>query len=182
MRFALVLMTLLVSASAPVFLADTAEAQADADSAFEQRVRLMLSTIDMGPSAAEWQALGPNVISTFAEIYNDTSAPAFMRARTVYAARFFATEASRTFLRAVATTSTQDLVISSAVNSLSHAFGAAALSDIRPLIGHSAPTVREAVVRALSAMESPVAHELLMSRVNVEQNAVVQAALTNALR
>lgn len=175
-------LALVVMLSGSAWITSLSSAQTHSDSDIDQRIRLMLSTIDTPPSAEDWQALGPNVISTLATIYNDETAPPFMRMRTVFAARYFATEASRTFLRAVTTTSTQDLVISSAINSLSHAFGARALDDIRPLLNHNAPTVREAVVRALSAMETPIAHELLMSRINIEQNAVVRTALTNALQ
>ncbi len=125
--------------------------------------------------------MGPEALGVLVTLYNDQAMPGFVRIRAVAAARYFPTDASRTFLRAVAQSSTSDLYIARAVGSLAHAFGDGALEDIRPFLAHREYVVREAAARALGAMRAPVARQLLEARLRIEPEDAVRVTLRRAL-
>lgn len=158
-------------------------ATASADPPPVAQVRTMLSAFEGGPSAEQWQALGPETLEVLEQLYDDAGQPPFVRLRAVQAAGHFPSEASRSFLKRVATAEGQnDLLIRAALRTMARAFGGATLADIRPFLSHREVTVREGAVLALGAIESPRARALLQARLDVERDATVQATLRRALR
>jgi hypothetical protein len=118
-------------------------------------VRSMLMGYEQVPSAAQWQALGPETLGVLVSLYDDAAQPPFVRLRAVGAVAAFPTPAARTFLLAVARANGQgDLMIREAVLALGRAFGAAARIEIRTFLTHREPVVREAAATALQRIDA----------------------------
>ena len=171
MRLVLVLVVaLFASVTAP----NVAAAQAPS----KEQVRAMLSGVDTAPSAEAWRRLGPETLLTLIALYDDPSTPFFVRMRAVSAAAHYPTPATKTFLEAVARAPGQrDLIVRRAIVALGEAFGADALSSVRPYLAHPEPSVREGAARTIAAMDTPAARAALEARANVETDPTVRAAL-----
>jgi len=171
LRFAAFASLLLVSATAA------------ADPPPVAQVRTMLSAFEGGPSPEAWEALGPETLVVLEQLYDDEGQQPFVRLRAVQAAGHYPTEASRAFLKRVATQEGQnDLLIRAALRTMARAFGHSALADIRPFLDHRATAVREGAVLALGALTTPRARALLEARLDVERNEAVKATLQRTLR
>lgn len=179
MRLVLVLVVaLLAPPTAPGLLVAQATAQATARAPSKEQVRAMLSGVDTAPSAEAWRRLGPETLLTLVALYDDPSTPFFVRMRAVSAAAHYPTPATKTFLEAVARAPGQrDLIVRRAIVALGEAFGADALSSVRPYLAHPEPTVREGAARTIAAMGTPAARAALEARANVETDPTVRAAL-----
>jgi len=162
-----------------VLLVSTA---ASADPPSVAQVRAMLSAFEAGPSAAQWQALGPETLSVLEQLYDDEGQQPFVRLRAVQAAGHFPSDTSRAFLKRVASEGQNDLLIRAALRTLARAFGGTALGDIRPFLTHRTASVREGAVLALGAIETPRARFLLRSRLERERDPTVKATLQRTLR
>lgn len=128
-------------------------------------VRTMLSGIESAPSEAEWRALGEGTVPVLVALFDDTSELQPVRLRSVWAARFYPTAASRSFLERVAADGAQPgLVVRAAVQSLAFAFGRSAVAPVAARIGHSDSAVREAVIVSLGRMGGPQARAALEAR------------------
>ncbi len=160
-----------------------ASGTASADPPPVEQVRTMLSAFEGGPSAEAWQALGPETLAVLEQLYDDEGQPPFVRLRAVQAAGHFPSDASRAFLKRVASESGQnDLLVRAALRTLARAFGSRALADIEPFLTHRTATVREGAVLALGSIESRRARALLEARLDRERDATVKATLRRTLR
>lgn len=141
-----------------------------------ERVVEMLSSYEDGPSRIEWRALGSDTVGVLVALYQDDEQPTYVRLRAVAASAHFPIPATRTFLRAVASTPRQnDLFVRHAVLALGRAFGEAALGEISPYLEHRFPVVREAAARACVEIATEPARALVTARMGVEPD-------TNVLR
>jgi len=146
-------------------------------------VRRMLGAIDSGPSALEWQALGPETVPLLEAIYRDTTVPAHVRFQALSALRHFPTPETRAFLLTVARESGQsDLHIRQALTSLGHAFGDSAVTDVSTFMAHTSSVVREGAALSLGRNPSALAQRTLRARLPVEPSPVVRMAIERALQ
>ena len=148
-----------------------------------ERVRAMLSGIEDTPTEADWQRLGDGALPVLIDLYNDHTAPGFVRLRAIGATAAFPRAATRTFLLAVANADGQsDLFVREAVNALARGFGQAASADVARFLGHEAPVVREAAARALGRVGGTDATRALRLRLGSERDVVVRESIQRALR
>ncbi|MAQ17130.1 MAG: hypothetical protein CMN30_20350 [Sandaracinus sp.] len=163
-----------------VVLAIAAPAAADAPSV--EHVRSLLSAFEGAPSAETWTAMGPETVAVLEQLYDDEGEQPFVRLRAIETAGHYATEECHAFLRRVASRQGElDLRVRAAVRSLGKAFGAAAIEEIRPFLGHRATVVREGAALALGAIATPRARELLRTRLDRERDDAVRTTLRRAL-
>ncbi|MBK8171801.1 MAG: HEAT repeat domain-containing protein [Sandaracinaceae bacterium] len=152
-----------------------------ATSPSRQRVRELLSGFEGGASHETWAALGAETLPVLIDVYNTTSEPPFVRIRAVSAVANFPSEATRTFLRTVATQQGQsELLIREAVSSMARAFGESAEQDLLPFLTHASTTVRVGAVRAIATLHTENATRALQARLSLERDAQVRDALTRA--
>lgn len=145
-----------------------------------ETVRELLSGIEDGPAAAEWDALGPGAVAVLAAIHDDGAELPFVRLRTLWAARFYPTPEARAFLGR-ALEREEGLALRTALESLAHAFGAAEVSRISPFLSHDDVVVREGAIRALDAIHVAAATEALRARMALEPDASLRALLRAAI-
>lgn len=150
------------------------------DAPSRDAVRALLSGIEEAPSAAEWEALGPGAVAVLAALHDDPSEAPFVRLRTLWAARFFATDESHALL-ARALEREDGLALRTAIESLAHAFGAAEVSRIAPFLGHDDVVVRESAIRALDTIHVAAATSALRARMSVEPEASLRELLRVAV-
>lgn len=160
-----------------LFLAAPALAQSAPD---RDAVRTMLSGFEDAPSAEAWAALGPRTVSVLEALHDDVREEAWLRQRTLWAARFFPTTASRDFLERALSTD-EGLALRTAIESLGAAFGEEVLSAITPFLAHADVAVREGAIRAISAVPATAARDALRSRMTLERDESLLALLRTAL-
>jgi HEAT repeat protein len=119
-------------------------------------------------------------VAVLERLHDDASEAAIVRMRAVWAARFFATDASRRFLERVARSET-GLVVRTAADSLAVAFGRSAVAVIAPLLSNGDPAVREGVIRALGRVGGPEAGAALRSHLGAERDADLRALAERTL-
>lgn len=162
--------------SASTLLAPTASAQAPRREVVEE----LLAGIESSATEAEWRAMGEGTVPVLVAIFDDASEPQPLRLRAVWAARFFATSASRAFLdRVVSDASQPGLVVRSAAQSLAAAFDRSAVPSLRALLTHADPAVREATIAALARVGGSEARAALVARRGRETE--LAAALEQAI-
>jgi HEAT repeat protein len=140
----------------------------------------MLGGFEEGPTPAEWRALGPAVVPLLARIADDRDQLGAIRIRAVHTAGHFATPASRALLRRAAR-APEPMIAREGALALGRAFGADALRDVAPLLAHDDTAVREAAIRALSAIDTASARERLRARLPREADAVLRSMIDAAL-
>ncbi len=174
MRFFLgpMLCALLLTLLVPV----AASAQAPRRDVVEE----LLGGIESSATETEWRAMGEGTVPVLVAIFDDASEPQVVRFRAVWAARFFPTAASRSFLeRVVRDASQPGMVVRSAAQSLAAAFDRSAVSTIAPLLTHADPAVREATIAALGRVGGSEARAALVARRGRETE--LSAALERAI-
>lgn len=112
-------------------------------------VRALLSGVEDAPAAEDFEGLGEGTVPVLIRLYEDSHEERIVRTRAVWAARFYATDASRAFLERVVHTDSLGLVVRTAAESLAFAFGASATPVIVPLLRHGDPAVREGAIQCL---------------------------------
>ena len=169
----LLVLALLLS---PAFTPEAASAQAPRREVIEE----LLGGFESSATEAEWRAMGESTVPVLVAIFDDASEPQPVRLRAVWAARFFATDASRRFLTRVASDPSQPgMVVRSAAQSLAAAFDRSSVPTIAPLLAHADPAVREATIAALGRVGGPEARAALLARRGRETE--LSAALERAL-
>jgi HEAT repeat protein len=144
-------------------------AMASAQAPSRSSVREMLGAFEATGTPAEreaaWQALGDDTVPVLVAIFDDHDEIQPVRLRAVWAARFFSTAASRTFLTRVASNRAEaGMVVRSAVQALAHAFGRSAVPTLSPLLRHADVAVREATIVALGQVGGADARAALEAR------------------
>jgi HEAT repeat protein len=128
-------------------------------------VRSMLSGVETAATEREWRALGEGAVPVLVAIFDDGSELQPVRLRSVWAARFFSTAASRSFLQRLAADASQPgLVVRAAVQSLAAAFGRSAVPPIAAQLAHADAAVREACIVALGRIGGSEARAALEAR------------------
>lgn len=146
-------------------------------------VRTLLSGFESSASASEWAAMGPSTVPVLVSLFDDTSELQPVRLRAVWAARFFATDASRAFLgRVMANRAESGIVIRMAVESMASAFGESAVSEIAPFLAHADVAVREGAILALGRVGGGAARAALEARRGRERDEALAPLLTETLR
>ena len=151
-------------------------------------VRTMLSGVEQGPSAEEWQGLAPATLGVLVAVADDASELPVVRLRAIGAAAYFATaEARRFLLRTARARAAEGLVVRAVVRALARGWGAAAVGDVAGFAAHDDVAVREAVISALASMRGDAEHgaeatRVLRARVSVERDEALAAQLRQALQ
>lgn len=154
-----------------------------ADAPTPEHVRALLSGFESVPSRATWAQLGPDTVGVLAQLYQSQNEPPFVRLRAVAVAGYYATPASKTFLRAVLHAPGQtDLFVREALVALATAFGADAMRDVRPFVADANPVIRSGAARALARVGTPDALAMLARRQAVETDNDVKEAIRLALQ
>lgn len=157
-------------------------ASASATPPSRHQVRQLLSGFEETPGAATWRALGPETLGVLVALYDDASAPPYVRLRAVHAVSFYPSEATRTFLLAVARAPRQsDLFVRQSLLSLARAFGPRAVEDIRPFLDSPEPIVREGAALGLGRIGTEAAREALRRRLVVEGPGPIRHTIERAL-
>lgn len=140
----------------------------------------LLGAYEEVPSAAQLQALGPDVSKQLMAVALDPEVPPSRRSRAVTALGHLPGDEERAFL--VARLQGDDTLLQrKAAWALAAAYGDDAVPQIVPLLSHDDPHTREAAVRALGAVKGPAAREALTARRPLEREAHVLHALDAAL-
>lgn len=142
-------------------------------------VRALLSGFEEAPSAAEWEALGPGAVAVLTALHDDAAEAPFIRLRTVWAARFYRTAASRAFLERVLLE--EGLTRRAAVLALADAFGADSIPTVAPFLADPDVAVREGTITALRGIDDARSREALRARLAIEPDGSLQVMLRAAL-
>ena len=146
-------------------------------------VRQLLSGFEDVPSDAVWRERGEAVLPILMELYQDTEEPPYVRMRAMEATAAFPRPAVRTFLRAVAEAPRQsDLFVRAALLAMARGFGASAVQDLAPYLGHRTVAVRSGAALALDRVHTPDALGALRARLPEERAPTVRTRIESALR
>lgn len=156
------------------------DASTDPSSAPAPTLADLLGAYEEVPSAAQLQALGPDVSKQLMALALDPAVPPSRRSRAVTALGHLPGDAERAFLLA-RLEGDDPLLQRKAAWALATAYGDDAVAPISTLLAHDDAHTREAAIRALGTLKGPAAREALEARRPLEREAHVLHALDAAL-
>jgi hypothetical protein len=144
----------------------------------KDQVLELLTGYEHVPGKDDWDQIGQDAEAILIEIVNDSQLLKIIRARAIFALRYFPDETCRKFLLAFVFMDKQDeMFVRKGLYSLSHAFGKGVLGDISLFLGHENPDVREASVRAMGKIVCRKSLKLLKKQLKIEKNEMVREVL-----